>query len=63
MAWVQTAPNAEPYGGCEELEPILGLYFDVLWERGEHPYYGEESELAEWLAEQPRLAASAIRCR
>ena len=26
------------YGGAEVIAPLYGLYFDVLWAKGEHPY-------------------------
>ena len=32
-----------PYTGCDQLAPILAIYFDVLWEQNEHPYYGGEA--------------------
>jgi hypothetical protein len=51
----------EPYGGAEALQPICGLYFDVLWERGEHPYYGDEEEITQWLEDTADPEASASR--
>lgn len=32
------------YGGAEQLEPILRLYFDALWEINRHPYEPDDPE-------------------
>jgi hypothetical protein len=37
------------YDGADELRPILEILHDLLWERGEHPYYGDVAELREFL--------------
>jgi hypothetical protein len=39
------------YGGAEELMPLYGQYFDVLWDRGRHPYYTSEAEIDEWITD------------
>ena len=60
VTWVATAPNRERYAGAEELGPICALYFDVLWDLGEHPYYGTVEEIAERLrdiADETRINA------
>jgi len=37
------------YAGAEELDPLLKLVHDILWEHGTHPYYDTEEELLETL--------------
>jgi len=63
LQWLAADPNSGSSAGGAEFEPIARLYFDLLWERGEHPYndtfedlvndtYGDlaafEQEFAEW---------------
>jgi hypothetical protein len=36
------------YAGAEQLRPVLGIYFDLLWETDEHPYGHEPELLLEW---------------
>ena len=36
------------YAGAEELRPVLGIYFDTLWELDRHPYEHEVELLLEW---------------
>jgi hypothetical protein len=37
------------YAGAKELTPLMELYFDYMWAKGEHPYYDDEAALDEWL--------------
>lgn len=38
--WINLATGS--YEGANELTSILEIYHDVLWARGEHPYYGDD---------------------
>lgn len=49
-------PWIKAYAGAEELEPVLGLVFDALWEAGEHPYGYEPEELLPWYLEDKSRA-------
>lgn len=60
-AWV-SALASEPgssYGGADQLVPVLGRYFDWLWEMGDHPY-SEVSEIdqyeLQWFLESQQQA-------
>jgi hypothetical protein len=49
--WVTVVSEGEGwYAGADELVPVLTIYFDFLWDRGEHPYF-EPDELREWYEE------------
>lgn len=57
--WVRACAEGDRYSGANELVPVLGRYFDWLWETGEHPY-SEVSDLTEhelaWFLEDQEQA-------
>lgn len=64
LAWVNAIQTGGRYDGADELVPICGRAFDLLWADGEHPYYNvDEAEelLADYREEMEYFAARAKR--
>jgi len=51
LNWLSAYASDEDdsYAGNKELDPLLELVHDILWEHDEHPYYDDVKELFESL--------------
>lgn len=48
--WLTAKAAGGSYAGADALEPVLTIYFDVLWEAEEHPYF-EWGAADEWVSD------------
>jgi len=49
QAWVAAADDPHNYDGADEAATMYARYHDLMWDRGEHPYYNDLAELKEML--------------